>query len=154
MTSMICHKTEGSVHVVRVMASEYKQFLELENHFRRAVGEEPLDQAAQIRLQQAVQEEKLTIFLAVKGDRAVGMCTVSTAFSTFACREQGILDDFYVDPALRGQGVARLLTNAAQKWCKEQGFSGLTVTCSPGDEAMYGSLGFDLPLGKTLVCNF
>ena len=124
------------------------------NQLRQAVGEEPLDQAAQERLFKSIQQKRLIAFIAWKDRQPVGICTVSCAFSTFACREQGILDDFYVKPGFRGKGIARRLASAAQNWCRKEGLSGLLVICSTGDQDMYRSLGFDLPLGHTLVCNF
>ena len=42
--------------------------------------------------------------LARRGCRAVGMCSVSRCFSTFTCRDIGLLDDFFIEPVSDSQG--------------------------------------------------
>lgn len=79
------------------------------------------------------------------------MCSVVKCFSTFACTDTGIFEDFYVEPAFRKQGIARKLARAAQAWSREQGLASLTVCSAPCDEKMYQSLGFETPLGAVFA---
>ena len=81
----------------------------------------------------------------------MGMCSVAKCFSTFACSETGVFDDFYIEPVFRKKGVARMLAQAAQDWCKENGLASLTVTCAPCDVGVYQALGFDFRLGTTFT---
>ena len=60
-------------------------------------------------------------------------------------------DDYFVEPAFRGQGIARKLAQAAQAWCREQGCASLLVGCSPGDLPLYRVLGFTAELGTMLA---
>ena len=110
-----------------------------------------LTSSQQKRLQEAVKEGRITFFIAKRGYRAVGMCSVATYYSTFSYSNVGVYEDFYVEPAFRGKGIARKLAEAAQRWCQEHGIASLTVCCAPCDEAMYRSLGFDTSLGKTFT---
>lgn len=128
------------------------QLYRLENSFLAEIGEEPLTEDKKERLAAAVQAGRITFFLALRGSRAVGMCSVSSCFSTFACEEIGAFDDFYVEPPFRRQGAARLLAQAVQNWCRGQGMASLTVGCSAGDVGMYRALGFGLDLGTMLAC--
>lgn len=128
------------------------QLYKLENSFLAEIGEEPLTAERKERLAAAVREGKIAFFLALRGTRAVGMCSVSPCFSTFACGETGVFDDFYVEPPFRRKGAARRLVQAAQAWCRERGMASLTVGCSPGDVKMYRALGFALELGTMLAC--
>lgn len=128
------------------------QLQKLENGFLREIGEAPLDEGRQERLKAAIRGGRIVFFLARRGYRAVGMCSVAVCFSTFACSDIGMFDDFFVEPAFRGQGAARLLAERALCWCREQGLASLTVGCSAGDVGMYQSLGFQLPLGTMLAC--
>ena len=128
------------------------QLYKLENSFLAEIGEEPLTGEKKTRLSAAVRKGKIAFFLAMRGTRAVGMCSVSPCFSTFACGETGVFDDFYVEPPFRRQGAARLLARAAQEWCRERGMASLTVGCSAGDVGMYRALGFELELGAMLAC--
>ena len=127
------------------------QLRKLENGFLKEIGEEPATEEKQKQLAQAIRDGRITFFLARRGCRAVGMCSVAKCFSTFACSEIGVFDDFYIEPVFRGKGAARKLAQAAQKWSKENGLASLTVTCAPCDEGMYQALGFDTSLGSTFA---
>lgn len=140
------------ITVERLADPESWQLYKLENSFLAEIREEPLTEEKKARLSAAVREGRIAFFLAMRGSRAVGMCSVSPCFSTFACGETGVLDDFYVEPPFRRQGTARRLSQAAQDWCRERGMASLTVGCSAGDVGMYRALGFGLELGTMLAC--
>ncbi len=125
------------------------QLRKLENGFRLEIGEQALTEGQQACLEQAVREGRITFFVAKRGCRAIGICSVSRCFSTFACADTGVLDDFYIEPVFRRKGVARRLAEAARNWCRENGMASVTVCCAPCDEGMYQSLGFAVRLGST-----
>lgn len=127
------------------------QFQKLENGYHAEIGEGVLTKEMQQRLSGAIFDGKITFFLAKRGYRAVGMCSVATEFSTFTCDAVGVFEDFYIEPVFRKQGIARMLVEAAQRWCKEQKIASLRVTCAPCDEKMYQALGFDVHLGNTYL---
>ena len=127
------------------------QLKKLENGFLKEIGEAPSTEEKQERLAQAIRDGKITFFVARRGYRAVGMCSVARCFSTFTCTDVGIFDDFYMEPVFRKKGAARLLAQAAQEWSKENALASLTVTCAPCDEGMYQVLGFDTHLGKAFA---
>lgn len=135
--------------VERLTDPEDWQLAKLENGFLREIGEAPLTAEKLERLRAAIDAGAITFFLAKRGYRAVGMCSVARCFSTFSCGETGVFDDFFVEPVFRKQGVARRLAQAAQEWCRAQNLASLTVTCAPCDEEMYQALGFEAPLGST-----
>lgn len=127
------------------------QLLKLQNGFKRAIGEDLLTEQRQKQLQQAIKDGRITFFVAKRGSRTVGMCSVAPCYSTFSCSDTGVYEDFYIEPAFRGKGIARKLAKAAQTWCKDHGMSSLTVCCAPCDEMMYQTLGFDVSLGSTFA---
>ena len=127
------------------------QLKKLENGFLKEIGESPATEEKQEQLAQAIQDGKITFFVAKRGCRAVGMCSVAKCFSTFACTETGVFEDFYIEPVFRKKGVARKLAQAAQDWCKENGLASITACCAPCDEGMYQALGFDVRLGSTFA---
>ena len=127
------------------------QLKKLENGFLKEIGEQPATEEEQEHLARAIRDGKITFFVAKRGCRAVGMCSVVKCFSTFACTDAGVFDDFYIEPAFRRKGIARMLAQAAQKWSEENALASLTVTCAPCDEGMYQALGFDTNLGKTFA---
>lgn len=127
------------------------QLLKLENGFKREIGEESLIKLQQKQLQQAVREGRITFFMAKRGYRAVGMCSVAAYYSTFSCSNVGVFEDFYIEPAFRNRGTARKLAEAAQSWCRENDIASLTVCYAACDEAMYQALGFNTSLGTTFA---
>ncbi len=127
------------------------QLLKLENGFKKEIGEEVLMEEKQKLLQKAIQEGKITFFVAKRGYRVVGMCSVAIYYSTFTCSNVGVYEDFYIEPAFRGKGIARKLAKTAQMWCRDNGISSLTVCCASCDEKMYQALGFDIGLGTTFA---
>lgn len=130
------------------------QLWKLENGFLAEIGEDTLTEERQERLRQAILCGKITFFLARRGHRAVGMCSVSPCFSTFACADCGVFEDFFIEPVFRGHGIARKLVQAARQWSLDHGLSGLTVCCAPCDREMYQALGFAIALGQSFSMNF
>lgn len=127
------------------------QLFKLENGFLKEIGEAPMEEEKQEMLSHAIREGKITFFVAKRGGRFVGMCSVAKCFSTFACEDIGVLDDFYIEPVFRGKGIARQLTKFAAQWCQENNLASLSVSCAPCDEGMYRALGFATRLGTTLA---
>lgn len=149
---MLLPPEEDAPIIVELLAApDDRQLKKLENGFLREIGEAPSTEEKQKQLAHAIQDGKITFFVAKRGYRAVGMCSVSRCFSTFTCTDVGIFDDFYIEPAFRKKGVARKLAQAAQKWSRENALASLTVTCAPCDEGMYQALGFDAHLGRTFA---
>ena len=149
---MILPPTDEVAFTVEVLedASDW-QLLKLENGFKKDIGEESLTEEKQHQLRQAIKDGRITFFVAKRGYHAVGMCSVAKCYSTFSCSDTGVYEDFYIEPAFRGKGIARKLATAAQAWCKENGILSLTVCCAPCDENMYQALGFDTHLGTTFA---
>ena len=144
-------KEDVPITVEVLSDAEDWQLLKLENGFLAEIGEASLTEEKQERLQQAIRDGKITFFLAKRGYRAVGMCSVSQCFSTFSCADTGVFDDFYIEPVFRKKEIARKLAQAAQSWCQENDIASLTVCCAPCDERMYQALGFDTRLGTTFA---
>jgi GNAT superfamily N-acetyltransferase len=78
------------------------------------------------------------------------MCSVSLIYSTYAFRDSGIFEDFYIVPEYRKRGMAKMLTSFVFEECRKAGLSSLLVGCSDADREMYGHLGFDVRLGQLL----
>lgn len=115
------------------------------------IGEGAADEDKLQRLEKAAENGEIVFFIAYRGCRAVGMCSVAEHFSTFNCGNVGVFEDFYIEPVFRKRGIARLLADAAREHCRERALASLTVCCAPCDEGMYRALGFDVSLGMGLA---
>ena len=110
---------------------------------REAVAEMPIAVSELANPEEEQLARKENDYLRQIGEPILtGMCSVARCFSTFACSDVGVFEDFYVEPELRGRGVARMLAQAAQEWCRANGVASLTVCSAPCDAEMYQALGF------------
>ena len=96
--------------------SEDWQLQKLENGFRAEVGVPALTEEMYSKLTAAIQNGETTFFLAKRGYRAVGMCSITRYFSSSLCSETGILSDLYVEPVFRKK------TNCANAMHGSNGF--------------------------------
>lgn len=127
--------------------------LALQNNYRRAIGEPQMTQTQQAALRNAVESGAVHFFVARRLTRVVGMRSVCRIFSADRCAAAGIFEDFYIEPAFRGQGIARRLTKYVRKACAGEGMISLWVGCSSVDMPRYQALGFSLPRGNLLTWN-
>lgn len=95
-------------------------------------------------------------FLAIDGDVAVGISTVTSSFG-FESGRLAEIEDLYVDPEHRNLGVATALLGEAMLWCSQQGFDAIQVVVTPEDPVRkerligwYGRLGF-VDTGRLLL---
>lgn len=83
----------------------------------------------------------------------VGVLTLSTSFAVYAGGEYGVIDEMYVVPGRRSEGIGRSLVEAAVAIARERGWFRVDVT-GPGAAAdpalrFYRRLGFG-PTGQKL----
>lgn len=86
------------------------------------------------------------VFLARQGDLACGVATVRYTPSL----EHGLyaeIEDLYIRPELRGQGLAKMLVGHCCAWCQTQGCSSVEVCITPEAEASHGLSRFYQRLG-------
>ena len=81
------------------------------------------------------------VFLAWRGDEAMGVATVTTSMGLEYGRSAE-LEDLYVLPEERGSGVASALIEAVCAWCCEKQVSVVLVTVTPEGETEHKLLGF------------
>ena len=148
---LMIRKPEDDVPVTveKLEDPEDWQLLKLMNGYLHDIGEKCLGEEKQEQLQQAIKEGKITFFIARRGYRVIGMCSVVKSFSTFCCGDVATFEDFYIEPVFRKQGIARMLCEAAFSWCRKEGIASVSVTCAPCDEEMSRNLGFAVSLGKS-----
>jgi GNAT superfamily N-acetyltransferase len=132
-------------------APEDWQLMKLENGYQKEIGGQALTEQKQEHLKQAIRDGKIVFFVAKRGYRAVGICSVAKCFSTCTYSDTAIFQDFYIEPVFRKKGIAQKLAQAAQAWCKEHGVASLYACCAPCDERMCQALGFGTRLGTAFA---
>jgi aminoglycoside 6'-N-acetyltransferase I len=81
------------------------------------------------------------VFLAESRSQILGVATVTTSIGLEYSRSAEI-DDLYVLPEARGQGIAGALIEAVCDWCADQGCSVVLVTVTPDGQDRHDLMGF------------
>lgn len=144
-------KERAPISVEILTDSEDWQLQKLENGFRAEVGVPALTEEMYSKLTAAIQNGETTFFLAKRGYRAVGMCSITRYFSSSICSEAGILSDLYVEPVFRKKGIAQMLCIAAMDFCKENNIVNPSVFCSSKEEKLFQNLNFNNTLDILLI---
>ena len=132
----------------RIHVSGLDQLWELQKAYKAAIREDAPDNQDRGRLAHAVENGQILFYGAWDGEILAGCCSVTVGFSTFNYQPCGVLEDFYIVPEYRHQGIARALVQYAYR---ESGVGSLTVGCADCDVKMYEALGFTIPLGNLLA---
>lgn len=92
-------------------------------------------------LQTMLEEERSAVFLARLGGQAVGVATATCSVGVEYGRSSE-MEDLYVQPQVRGAGVAGALIEAVRGWCRRQGCKCLLVTVTPEGQDRHNLIGF------------
>ena len=85
-------------------------------------------------------------FIAYAGEHAAGFVRLYPVWSSIAVRPAWILEDLYVDPDVRGRGVARVLMRAAQEHAVASGAGEMSLETAVGNlpaQSLYESMGYE-----------
>ncbi len=66
-------------------------------------------------------------------DRYVGIITLAETLSLYAGGRIGVINELYVEPDFRSEGVGKMLLDAAKELAEERGWARLEVT-TPGED--------------------
>ena len=91
-----------------------------------------------------IEDGRMTYLLG--GDGPDGFAQVSFKPSVWADEPIGYLEELYVVPDLRGQGIGRAIMNAVLELARERGAAGMEVVTGESDtaaRALYESVGFE-----------
>ncbi|MDH5822127.1 GNAT family N-acetyltransferase [Luteimonas sp. RD2P54] len=103
-------------------------------------------------LQQRLQRGESVVLLAERGDTAAGFTQLYPMFSSVRAARTWLLNDLFVAPGARGEGVGRALLDAAAAFGREHGAVGLELETTPDNraaQALYRSAGWQ-PYTDTL----
>ena len=135
--TVVRQATPADVDLVAPLFDAYRQFyacspdLELA---RRFVGER-------------LERGESAIFVALVDGRGVGFVQLYPTFTSIGARRAWILNDLFVAPEARRQGVGRQLMDAARRMAEEMGAAWLELATAKDNaraQALYRSCGYKL----------
>lgn len=96
-------------------------------------------------LQERLAKKDSVIFIAYKNDVAVGFTQLYPLFSSVSMQPMYLLNDLYIHPDYRSQGVGEALINKAKALCKTEDKKGLAIQTENNNRAqhLYQRLGFE-----------
>jgi GNAT superfamily N-acetyltransferase len=83
----------------------------------------------------AQNRERVHAFLAKTADnQVIGISTLVETFAIYAGGCYGVIDEMYVDPNFRSEGVGRMLIDAVKNFGREKNWLRIDVTAPPEEE--------------------
>lgn len=79
--------------------------------------------------------------------KVIGFTQLYPLFSSTRMKKLWLLNDLFVDPSFRGNGVSKLLIDAAKDLCRESLSAGMMLETDKGNiigNVLYPATGFDL----------
>lgn len=140
------------VEIYELESSRLERLMPLLEAYIREIGEGTLVEGNAERIGEAMDNGKISFFVAEEDEMLVGMCSLSIAFSTYrGGRPWGVFEDFYIAPEKRKEGIASKLVAHTFREAAKRDCSSVIVGCCKGDVPMYQHLGFDIRLGYMLA---
>ena len=131
---MLGDMTPQGLVVRQAEPADSDRLLPLFERFYREEGFESAVAGVAVNLRHILQRDDTAAFIALIDDRAVGAAATSSGFGL----EVGLyaeLEDLFVDPACRGQGIASALVEAAVSWARAKGCSDVEIVLTPHGQA-------------------
>lgn len=131
--------------ILRATAVDVEHLLPLFEGYRAFYKAAPNAAGSRAFLAARLGRAESVVFLARAGDAAAGFAQLYPTFSSVSISGRWILNDLFVDPAFRGLGIGRALTERCMAHCRETGALGLmllTESTNSTAQKLYESLGW------------
>jgi GNAT superfamily N-acetyltransferase len=116
------------VRTVRAELDDLEALVPLFDGYRQFYRQ-PSDLAgARAFLAERIKRSESVIFLAVVDGSAVGFTQLYPLFSSVSMQRLWVLNDLFVAPEGRRSGAGRALLERAERWARETGAKGLTLS--------------------------
>jgi len=131
--------------VTKAGLSDLNELATLFDAYRRSYGQVADLKRATEYIQQRLENQDTHLFLARKDSKAIGFAHLFPSFSSVYTTRMLILNDLYVRPDNRSQGIGRLLLEELIQFSRQFGSRGLRLETQEQNRVarnMYESLGF------------
>lgn len=118
----------GEVRTVRAELDDLEALVPLFDGYRRFYRQPSDPPGARAFLGERLKRNESVIFVAVVDGTAVGFTQLYPVFSSVSMKRLWLLNDLFVAPEARRAGAGRALLERAERWAKETGAKGLTLS--------------------------
>jgi GNAT superfamily N-acetyltransferase len=113
--------------VIRATLDHLEELVPLFDGYRQFYQQVSDQAAARHFIQQRLAQDESVIFLAMLGEQASGFTQLYPSFSSVSMKRLWILNDLFVAPTARGQGIGEALLERARQFTLETGAKGLML---------------------------
>lgn len=132
---------ETSIHIQQAGLEFFDVAFDLLQRFFREEGFDTSTDEMLVSLRAVLTNPHNAVFLAWRGDEAVGVATASTSLGVELGRVAE-LDDLYVSPDARRNGVAGQLIAAVRDWGRRAGCTRVQLVVTPEGDAAHHLVDF------------
>ena len=103
-------------------------------------------QGANAYLGERMEQKDSILFIAEKNGEVVGFTQLYPLFSSTNMRRLWVLNDLFVAPEQRGEGISKSLIRVAQEYCKTSKAQGLSLETEKNNQignSLYPKMGFE-----------
>ena len=129
---------------------DFDKIKTLLQEYKKSINETNVDDNQFNKLKNAIQNSSIKFYAIIENDEIIGICSISTIFSTYKCEPVGIFDDFFIKIEYRKKGYAKELVKYVFNDMKTKEINSVLVGCSEMDIEMYKKLGFNMEIGHLL----
>lgn len=133
------------VRTVRASLDDLDALVPLFDGYRRFYGRPSDLTGARAFLDERIKRNESVIFLAVADGTIAGFTQLYPLFSSVSLQRLWVLNDLFVTPAARRSGAGRALLERAERWARETGSKGLTLSTEIANVAaqrLYETMGW------------
>lgn len=132
------------IHIIKAGREHLEDLTVLFDQYRMFYGQSSDRKAGRNFLSNRLELEQSVIFMAVSEKEAVGFTQLYPSYSSVSMKSLYILNDLFVVPGARQQGIGKGLLRRAQAFCNEMNSKGLVLETATDNPArrLYESLGW------------
>lgn len=116
---------DDSLEIRRATAADLEQLLPLVQSYRVFYNQQPASERERSFIERHLREDGSVIYIAVVAAQTAGFTQLFKTYSTVHLSHTWILEDLFVDPQFRRQGIAQALLAAGVRHAQQTGASGM-----------------------------
>ena len=132
------------ISIEKAVDKDIKDIVPLFDQYRIFYEQSSNEEAAEKFLKQRFDREECTVFIARLNRLPIGFTLLYTSFSSVSMQPVFILNDLYVIPDQRKNGIGKMLLEKAKEYCLQKNYKGLALETAIDNPAqnLYEKLGW------------